>query len=327
MKHLNFLAFAVSAGILAGCSNAPKATLEQPVQNPKVQTTKDTLITNTERYSYALGMNLGRSLKELKDVGLDLSIMNQGIESQFDTSKKALMTDAEVEASLQTLLAELQTKREALAKQELANALAEEKAFLEKNAKDSSVITTPSGLQYKIIQTAEGLSPQKTDKVKVHYTGTLLNGTKFDSSYDRGEPLEFPVNAVIEGWQELLTHMKVGMKAKAWIPSKLGYGEAGAPPVIPGNSLLIFEVELLNVEAKEAPKDTLIQADSLKAVEDSVQAKQDSSKTEAPAELKQETEKTEEKKPETVQTKEEKPAETKAAPKEKEAAKPAEKKN
>jgi FKBP-type peptidyl-prolyl cis-trans isomerase len=102
----------------------------------------------------------------------------------------------------------------------------------------------------KVLKAAEGISPKMGDRVKVHYVGSLLDGTEFDNSVKRGEPLEFPVSAVIEGWQDLLMTMKEGMKVKAWIPSALAYGEAGVPPLIPANALLVFEVELLKVYAE-----------------------------------------------------------------------------
>jgi len=111
-------------------------------------------------------------------------------------------------------------------------------------------------VQYKVIKEGTGITPKVSDKVQVHYVGALLDGTEFDNSVKRGEPLEFPVNAVIEGWQDLLQVMKEGMKVKAWIPSALAYGEAGVPPMIPANALLVFEVELLKVYAETPAVDT-----------------------------------------------------------------------
>ena len=259
------LAAALGLGILAGCSSAPQPETEPVAAPAKAQ--KDTLITPTERYSYALGMNLGQTLKDVLEVGIDLEIMNQGMMSVVDTTQKPLMTREEEEANLTALVTEVQASREAKVKAEADAALAAEKEFLAKNAKEEGVVTTASGLQFKVVQAADGIAPKKEDKVKVHYSGSLLNGKEFDSSYGRGEPLEFPVDAVIDGWQELLMNMKVGMKVKAWIPSALAYGPEGAPPVIPGNSLLIFDVELLEVEAANPPADTLTTLDSTAAAE------------------------------------------------------------
>lgn len=262
------------AGVLIGCSNAPKPDVSV---SPQTKETKDTLVTSAERYSYALGMNLGRSLRDVQEVGLDIASFNQGMESQFSPGQKVLLTDEEAEAAIQSLVVELEARREALSKSNLEKALAEQIAFLEKNKTEEGVITTASGLQYKVIRDSSGVTPKRTDKVKVHYVGTLLSGNVFDSSYDRGEPLEFPVNAVIEGWQELLTNIKTGMKVRAWIPSALAYGEEGAMPIIPGNSLLIFDVELLEVEAFSAPADTLLNKVPTEGSENSEGVKADSS--------------------------------------------------
>lgn len=121
-------------------------------------------------------------------------------------------------------------------------------AFLAENAKKEGVKTTPSGLQYKIMKSGAGETPKPTDTVKVHYHGTLINGTVFDSSVQRGEPITFPVTGVIPGWVEALQMMKVGDKWQLFIPARLAYGNNSPTPAIPPNSPLIFEVELLGIE-------------------------------------------------------------------------------
>ena len=121
-------------------------------------------------------------------------------------------------------------------------------AFLAANAKQAGIITTASGLEYRVIKSGTGASPKPADKVKVHYHGTLINGTVFDSSVQRGEPIVFPVGAVIPGWVEALQLMRVGDKWQLFIPAKLAYGEQSPSPAIPANSVLIFEVELLDIE-------------------------------------------------------------------------------
>ena len=121
-------------------------------------------------------------------------------------------------------------------------------AFLAANAKKEGVITTASGLQYKIIKSGTGESPKLTDTVTVHYQGTLIDGTIFDSSIQRGQPVSFPVNRVIPGWTEALQLMKVGDKWQLFIPANLAYGDQSPTPAIPPNSVLIFEVELLAIE-------------------------------------------------------------------------------
>lgn len=120
-------------------------------------------------------------------------------------------------------------------------------AFLKENATKEGVKTLPSGLQYKHIKEGDGKSPKATDTVKVHYRGTLIDGTEFDSSYKRNEPIEFPLNGVIKGWTEGVQLMKEGGKIMLFIPSDLAYGERGAGGVIPPNATLVFEIELLKV--------------------------------------------------------------------------------
>ena len=120
-------------------------------------------------------------------------------------------------------------------------------AYLEENAKKEGVTTTTSGLQYRVIKEGDGYKPGPTEKVTVHYAGKLVNGKEFDSSYKRGQPIEFPLNAVIPGWSEGVQLMQEGAKYEFVIPSQLGYGAAGAGGVIPGNVTLIFEVELIKV--------------------------------------------------------------------------------
>jgi FKBP-type peptidyl-prolyl cis-trans isomerase FklB len=120
--------------------------------------------------------------------------------------------------------------------------------FLAENARKEGVVTTASGLQYKVIKPGTGESPRQTDRVKVHYHGTLIDGTVFDSSVQRGEPIVFPVGAVIPGWVEALQLMKVGDKWQLFIPARLAYGDRSPGPSIPPNSPLIFEVELLGIE-------------------------------------------------------------------------------
>ena len=138
-----------------------------------------------------------------------------------------------------------------MAAQQVKN-MEEGKKFLEENTLKEGVVTTASGLQYQVITTnAEGKSPKATDFVRTHYRGTLLNGTEFDSSYSRGQPAEFPLNRVIPGWTEALQLMKTGEKWKLFIPPHLAYGENSPAPQIPANSVLVFEIELLEFTAQQ----------------------------------------------------------------------------
>lgn len=200
---------------------------------------------------YALGLNVGASLKKDSEKGLmgdssltmDMSIIKKALYSVIE-KKKVQMTDQEANTLLQKIAEKKQ--QEQMMKQFGANKKAGE-AFLAQNKTKAGVTTTASGLQYEVIKTGNGPKPTATDKVKVHYTGTLIDGTKFDSSVDRGQPAEFPVNAVIKGWTEALQLMPVGSKWKLYIPQELAYGARSQSP-IPPFSALIFEVELISID-------------------------------------------------------------------------------
>lgn len=208
------------------------------------------------RYSYALGMDLGKAVANV-NVPLDIDVLMEAIKDQTDSSRPVMMSDSVCESALQDLLLKMQLQKEADAKAAAQKALEEQALFLSKNIMDSTVKVTTKGVQYKVMTEGSGLTPKASDKVKVHYVGTLLDGTEFDNSIKRGEPLEFPVSAVIEGWQDLLQVMKEGEKVKAWIPSALAYGEEGVDPLIPANAMLVFEVELIKVLAEVPAEEPL----------------------------------------------------------------------
>ena len=279
-------------GSLVACSSAPKPETT-PAKAPSQDSAtvalpkKDSLVTPKDRYSYALGMDMGRAIKNV-DADIDKELFLKSLRDQME-GNPLLLTDSQADKALQELVLQMQVEREKKAAAAAQAALDTQKVFLEKNKSAEGVIATASGLQYKyIVKSADSTakSPKLTDKVRVHYAGTLLDGTEFDSSIKRGEPLEFPVNAVIQGWQELLTLMKVGEKVKAWIPSNLGYGADGAAPVIPGNALLVFQVELLDIMSEapvavdsavtasvaEAKADRALAVDPKKAKADSIAA-------------------------------------------------------
>ena len=293
LRTNSILAVAV-LGTLIACSGAPKpetAPAKAPAAADTVAVKKDTLVTSKDRYSYALGMDMGRAIKNV-DADIDKELFLKSLRDQME-GNPLLLSDSQAEKALQELVMQMQQEREKKAQAEARAALDSQKVFLERNKAVEGVIATASGLQYKyLVKAADSTakSPKLTDKVRVHYVGTLLNGTEFDSSIKRGEPLVFPVNAVIKGWQELLTLMKVGEKVEAWIPSELGYGADGAAPVIPGNALLVFQVELLGIVSEEPAVDTaavkadsaaaavkpMSKADSLAAVKAAKKAEQDS---------------------------------------------------
>ncbi len=188
-------------------------------------------------------------------IDLDLDVFKQAFVEHYNRdSAKYLLSDSLVKEVLNDFSAKLQAERKKKDSIASAKTLEEGVAFLAKNKTVEGVIVTASGLQYKVIAEGTGESPNDSSTVSVHYTGKLLDGSEFDSSVKRGQPAEFPVRAVIPGWTELLKLMKTGGKVVAWIPSELAYGTYGRPPMIPGNSVLEFEVELLSVKAPDSAK-------------------------------------------------------------------------
>lgn len=206
----------------------------------KVENKKIELNSEKEKASYALGMQIGNNLAQQGiDNYLELEIIIAGLKDQL--SGKAMLEVTETDMILQKFFEEIQ-------KEQSGDKISEGEAFLKENAKRDEVVTLPSGLQYEILVEGDGPIPTATSTVKTHYKGTLLNGTVFDSSYDRGEPTSFPVNRVIAGWTEALQLMPVGSKWKLYIPYNLAYGERGAGQLIGPYETLIFEIELLDIE-------------------------------------------------------------------------------
>ena len=199
-----------------------------------------------DRVSYSLGLSIANNLLSTGIKNINTAAFNDALETVFHGRMPEIMPD-EAENILQDYFEKLQDEKGHAAKE------AGEK-FLAENKTKQGVMTTESGLQYQVITEGTGAKPTETDKVKVHYTGTLLDGTKFDSSLDRGEPAEFGVNQVIKGWTEGLQIMPVGSKYIFWIPSELAYGERGAGRDIKPNSVLKFEVELLEIVKDDAKK-------------------------------------------------------------------------
>ena len=195
--------------------------------------------------SYSLGYQFGDNLKKQK-VEVNTDILIQAIHDALAGKEPQLSQD-----EMRTILGDMRQRvmaaqQKALEEQGAKN-LAEGKAFLEANSKKEGVVTLPSGLQYKVLKDGTGKTPQATDSVTVHYRGTLMDGTEFDSSYSRNNPSTFKVSAVISGWTEALQLMKEGAKWQLFIPAELAYKERGMPPRIAPNSPLIFEVELISV--------------------------------------------------------------------------------
>ncbi len=202
---------------------------------------KVSLDSDEKKAGYAIGQQIGQNFKA-QSLTPDTAAVRAGMDDAIKGEKSRLTTE-EVQAALMKL------RETAVSKMEQESKANKEKGdkFLADNKAKEGVKTTASGLQYQVITEGKGDTPKDDSVVKVHYKGTLTDGTEFDSSYTRGEPAEFPVNNVIKGWTEALKLMKTGGKNKLFIPADLAYGPAGRPPTIPGNSVLVFEVELLDI--------------------------------------------------------------------------------
>lgn len=203
------------------------------------------LETQEQKLAYIIGMDIGNSLKQ-QGAELDLSVLFEAVETIYNGGEPQ-MTQQEAVAIREAYIAERRAEMEAQQAEMAATNAAEGDAFLLENRAKEGIQVTESGLQYEVLTQGEGPTPAATDRVRVHYRGTLLNGEEFDSSYSRGEPATFMLNQVIPGWTEGLQLMPVGSKYKLYIPSDLAYGPNGNPRIGP-NSTLIFEVELLGIE-------------------------------------------------------------------------------
>ncbi|MCH4564641.1 FKBP-type peptidyl-prolyl cis-trans isomerase [Halomonas sp. EGI 63088] len=201
--------------------------------------------TDDERLGYSLGVTLGQSIQQdVEDLNVDA--FTQAIRDVFEGGELA-MSDEEMAAALMRFQQEAMAAREAETEQQAEANRADGEAFLAANAEEDGVEVTDSGLQYKVLEAGDGASPGPESNVEVHYEGTLIDGTVFDSSYARGEPVNFRVGQVIEGWQEALQLMSVGDTWEIVIPSELAYGAQGQGPIGP-HETLIFKVELLDVD-------------------------------------------------------------------------------
>ena len=243
MSRLLTLALVLGVALFA-FANAP--TPEGEDAQAKTEETK--LQTDDAKLSYMIGHSFGEYLKDLP-AELDMKALMAGIE-HGRKGADSLLSEQEAEALRHSFA---QKAQEALAKRQAEQArknLAEGQAFLEANKAEEGVQTTESGLQYKVLEPGDGPRPGPQDSVTVHYRGTLLDGETFDSSYDRGEPITFPLDGVIQGWSEGVQLMRVGAKHRLFIPPDLGYGDRGPSP----NAVLIFDVELLGIGDEEPPQ-------------------------------------------------------------------------
>ena len=203
------------------------------------------LETQAQKLSYIIGMDIGNSLQR-QGTEIDLEALFDAIETTYTGGEPAL-TAEEAASIRETFIAERRAAAESERAEMGAENAAAGDAFLLDNRNKEGVVVTDSGLQYKVLREGDGPSPAATDRVEVHYRGTLIDGTEFDSSYARGEPITFALNQVIPGWTEGVQLMSVGSKYQFFIPSDLAYGTSGGGSIGP-NETLIFEVELLGIE-------------------------------------------------------------------------------
>ena len=192
-----------------------------------------------DKLSYALGLGIGRQLAQMGATGLDID--------DFATAIKDVLAGVEPKVIVQEFFRKQEEKANAEMAEKGKKAKAEGEKYLAENAAKDGVVTLPSGLQYKVLREGNGHKPKATDKVKCHYEGFLIDGTVFDSSVQRGEPVVFPLNQVIAGWTEGLQLMQEGAKYRFFIPYHLGYGERGTGSTIPPFATLVFDVELIEV--------------------------------------------------------------------------------
>jgi FKBP-type peptidyl-prolyl cis-trans isomerase len=225
-------------------AKAPTAGAQTPITAPGLKTQK-------EKVSYAIGMEMGKGVKT-QGIDVDTAVLMQGLKDSL-SGAKSQMTEDELKQVITGLQQEVRQKQ--MQVQEAAGAENKTKgaAFLAENLKKDGVVALPDGLQYKILKASDGKKPAETDTVLCNYKGTFLDGTEFDSSEHAGKPVPFEVKNVIPGFKEVLQLMPVGSKWQVFIPSNLAYGERGAGNVIGPNSTLIFEIELVSIQATPAP--------------------------------------------------------------------------
>jgi FKBP-type peptidyl-prolyl cis-trans isomerase FklB len=246
---------AVSAPVLA--QDRPQAPAQDKPQAPAAAPAQTEAPSNKpaalqDRASYVIGLNLGQSLKG-QSIPVTQDLIIQGLRDGL-AGADPMLTPEEIQTCMQEFQQQIMAQQQAKRSTESEANLKASQAFLEQNKTKAGVKTTASGLQYEVLAEGSGESPKPTDRATVHYKGTLIDGTVFDSSYDRNEPATFPVNGVIPGWVEALQLMKAGAKYKLYIPPALAYAERGAGQQIGPNQALIFEVELISFAPADTPQ-------------------------------------------------------------------------
>lgn len=245
-QSLKLLAVLAAASLIAACAK------QDDQAQPAGSKSDATLTTDAQKFGYAIGVDLGKSLQPVKQ-DVDVAALKAGLDDAFSGGTPK-MDDAAREEIKNTVAKKMQERQMKERTEQATKAKEEGDKFLAENAKREGVKTTASGLQYEVITEGKGTKPKASDRVTVHYKGTLINGEEFDSSYSRNQPVTFPLQNVIPGWTEGVQLMTPGSKYKFFIPSNLAYGERGAGVKIGPNSTLIFEVELISVEKEDAAK-------------------------------------------------------------------------
>ncbi len=245
-----FALLSLGTNVNAQAKKSPvKATVK--VAAPKAGPMKNLL----DSFSYAVGLNIASNMKQQGISKLNTQLVQKALDDAYN-NRKTLFSEEVAAAKLQEQIQIFQQAKIEHDQKASSGEKAKGQAFLTGNKKRPGVITLPDGLQYEIITAgpANGLKPTAADTVVVHYAGTLIDGTKFDNSYDRGEPATFPVGGVIRGWTEILQLMTPGSKWKVYIPSDLAYGDRGAGAAIPPGATLVFEINLLEVKQATSTK-------------------------------------------------------------------------
>ncbi|MEO6366014.1 MAG: FKBP-type peptidyl-prolyl cis-trans isomerase [Luteimonas sp.] len=251
VARIALVGLAFSTLLVAGCNKPGDKSAAGKAAKADTDTSESTskypgLATEKDQASYMVGMAMAKQIEPMKDE-IDVDMLMKAIKSSL-AGQKLLLTEEQASEIGASFGEKMQAKQIAKMMADSKKNLADGQKFLADNTKKPDVKTTASGLQYQVLTEGKGVKPKATDAVRVHYKGTLLDGTTFDSSYDRKEPAVFPLSQVAPGWAEGVQLMPVGSKYKLWIPSSLGYGEKGTPGgPIPPNATLVFEVELLEI--------------------------------------------------------------------------------
>jgi FKBP-type peptidyl-prolyl cis-trans isomerase FklB len=247
MQKTMLLSAALVLGLSAAGQNVKKSVKPAPkpaaksVAKQSAPPASFKLATGMDSLSYAIGMNVGSNLKAQGVDNFSYEAMNEGMRDAVAAGKKPLLDEQTASMTIQQKLQEYAGKKINVQKEE-------GKKFLAENKKQAGITELPNGIQYKIIKQGNGIKPALEDTIKVHYKGTTIDGKVFDDSYSRGEPIEFPLGNLVEGWKQTLPLMPVGSKWQIFLPSDYGYGDRGAGANIPGGATLIFELELLDVK-------------------------------------------------------------------------------